>query len=258
MNDLPANGDQSGDQPIILDVPAKSMLATPIVWLIDIVIGAAIALLVVFAIGKYRDNDKPSTAPTTTATPTAITQPRTTVPPGTGGPKMAIDVAKKYTATIDTNYGQIVVELDAQNAPTGTNNFVTLARKGFFDNTTIHRTVGNFVIQGGSPDGSGNGGPGYTMQAESPKTPYKLGDIAYAKTAQDPPGSAGSQWFIVTGSTAALDQTIANGSYDYAKFGRVVKGLDVATTIEKLAPPTAEGGPPTKAVKVNKVTITEA
>ena len=271
MNDVPVDGElgepfadettvaepAATEAPTIVDVPATSKLATPIVWLIDIVIGAAIALLVVFAIGKYRDrNDTATTAITTAAPQTQTTG--STAKPGTGGPPMVIDTAKKYTATIATNYGKILIELDAKNAPTGTNNFVVLARKGFFDNTTIHRTVANFVIQGGSPDGSGNGGPGYTMQAESPKSPYKLGDIAYAKTGNDPAGSASSQWFIVTGSTASLDQTIANGAYAYARFGHVVDGLEVAEKIEALAPPTAEGGPPTKPVKVNKVTISEA
>ena len=132
----------------------------PFVWLIDIGIGALVALLVVFVIGKIRQDDSPSKNQTNTGT---------------------FQTTKRYSARIETTLGTIVVALD-QSTPKGTGNFVTLARKGFYNGLTFHRVVTNFVVQAGDPAGNGSGGPGYSIAAEPPTTPYSLGDVAYAKT----------------------------------------------------------------------------
>lgn len=165
-------------------------------------------------------------------------------------PAMKIDQAKTYTATFETSEGTIVAELDAKTAPVATNNFVSLARDGFYDGTNFHRIVKDFMIQGGDPKGDGTGGPGYTVTGEVPTDNYPEGSLAAAKTAAEAPGTMGSQFFIVTGSQGA---TLPN---DYARFGKVTEGMDVAKAIEGFG--TVESaGTPTKQVVIKKVTITE-
>ena len=157
----------------------------------------------------------------------------------------------EYLATITTNFGVIKVELDAQNAPIGVDHFVKLARKGFYDGLTWHRAATDFVIQGGDPNGDGSGGSRSSVVAEVPTDNYPLGSIAAAKTGTDPAGTFGSQFFIVTGSQGA---TLPN---DYARFGIVVEGLDVAQKIEALAPATGDG-PPTQPATIDSIKITRS
>src|SRR5919197_3924861 len=110
---------------------------------------------------------------------------------------MTVDANKKYTATIDTSCGKITIELDPKAAPKTVNNFVFLANQKFFDGLTFHRVVKDFVIQGGDPQGTGSGGPGYEFADELPKDGYKLGSLAMANSG---PNTNGSQFFIVTGN----------------------------------------------------------
>ena len=176
-----------------------------------------------------------------------------------GAPEMQIDPAKTYTATIRTSCGDIVVALDAANAPNGVNNFVALANAGFYDGTTFHRAVPDFVIQGGDPNGDGTGGPGYSVETELPPDGYQQGELAWAKTGVDPAGTAGSQFFVVTGAddseSVAFLNDDSSGSYLYGAFGSVVEGLDVALTIESLS---AGDGPPAIPVYVYGIDITES
>jgi cyclophilin family peptidyl-prolyl cis-trans isomerase len=148
---------------------------------------------------------------------------------------------KSYFATIDTAKGPIELELWPDLAPKHVNSFVFLAREGFFDGLTFHRVVDNFVIQGGDPTGSGNGGPGYSLpgefHADNP-VPHRAGTLAMARTSD--PNSAGSQFYIVT--TDGAGPTQLNGQYTV--FGHVVKGMDVVKTIKQ-------------GDVMNKVTITE-
>ncbi len=162
-------------------------------------------------------------------------------------PKMTIDPDKQYSATIDTSEGTIEVALDPKTAPVATNNFVFLARKGFYNGTTIERAAKDFVIQGGS---RGQKAPGYTVIGEVPTDNYPLGSLAAAKTQTAPAGTFGSTFFIVTGAGGA---TLPN---DYARWGTVTAGLDVAQKIESYAPTTGDGAPTTD-VTIKKVTITE-
>jgi cyclophilin family peptidyl-prolyl cis-trans isomerase len=158
-------------------------------------------------------------------------------------PPMTIDRSARYRATMVTSCGTIVIALDAKAAPLTVNNFVFLARKGFYDGLTFHRVVKGFVIQGGDPAGDGTGGPGYEFRDELPSDGYPLGSVAMANSG---PNTNGSQFFIVTG-TASLPN-------DYSRFGRVVTGLAVARKIESLADPNGDEKP-IQTVWIDSVTI---
>jgi cyclophilin family peptidyl-prolyl cis-trans isomerase len=166
-------------------------------------------------------------------------------------PPMTIDPAKKYTATMDTSCGKMVIELDAKNAPVGTNNFVFLAREKFYDGLTFHRIIKDFVIQGGDPKGDGTGGPGYDVPAEPPKDKFKIGDLAAAKSGADPPGTMGSQFFVITGSRGAA---LPN---EYARFGTVTDGVKVAQKLESFASGKPDDSP-TRTLYILSVTIAES
>jgi cyclophilin family peptidyl-prolyl cis-trans isomerase len=142
-------------------------------------------------------------------------------------PPMSIDVTKKYQATIVTAKGNIVVDLNAAQAPQTVNNFVFLARQGFYDGLTFHRVEPDFVIQGGDPLGTGTGGPGYTVPAEI-GLKHTDGAIAMARLgdqANPTRASSGSQFYITLGAQPNLDG-------QYTVFGQVVSGLDVARKIQ--------------------------
>jgi cyclophilin family peptidyl-prolyl cis-trans isomerase len=168
-------------------------------------------------------------------------------------PPMTIDPAKTYLAELDTSEGQILVGLDAAAAPTSVNNFVFLAREGFYDGLPFHRVSRDFVIQTGAPGGDPSGGPGYSVETELPANGYEVGSVAWAKSEQEPAGTAGSQFFIVTGAGVS---GINNPPYLYGTIGKVTGGMDVAEKIASYVPENGDGEPTTP-VKVNKVTITE-
>jgi cyclophilin family peptidyl-prolyl cis-trans isomerase len=162
-------------------------------------------------------------------------------------PKMTIDPARSYTATLATSCGDIDVALDAKRTPETVNSFVFLARKGFYDGLTFHRIANSIdVIQGGDPSGDGTGSPGYVLKDElSGDERYTRGAVAMANSGPD---TAGSQFFIVTGPGA--EQLPA----DYTVFGSVSGGLDVATEIQGLP---VNGETPTQKIYIDKVTIAE-
>jgi len=141
-----------------------------------------------------------------------------------------------------------------------TDSFAGLVRDGFYDGLTFHRVVPDFVLQGGDPEGNGAGGPGYDVTQAPPESyVYAKGDVAMAKLPSDPAGTAGSQFFVVTGkSTEALSQKVG-GEYQYGAFGKVTSGLANAEKIMSLAP-VAEGGDgaPTLPMYIFKVTIDES
>ena len=140
-------------------------------------------------------------------------------------PPMGIDVSKKYIATIITAKGDIVVELDPIAAPQTVNNFVYLANNGFYDGLTFHRVEPGFVIQGGDPQGNGQGGPGYGLPPEI-KLPHVDGAIAMARTGGDPATtpSSGSQFYITNGAQPNLDG-------QYTAFGKTIKGMEIVKLI---------------------------
>ena len=142
-------------------------------------------------------------------------------------PETVINTSKSYTATIDTDKGQIVAELAAKDVPRTTNNFVFLACAGFYDGLIFHRVVREpspFVIQGGDPRGNGSGGPGYAIPDEfSPTWKHGLGALAMANSG---PNTNGSQFYITLSPQPGLDNR-------YSVFGRVTAGLDVAEAIRQ-------------------------
>lgn len=154
---------------------------------------------------------------------------------------------KKYTAVVATSCGTFEIELDSKQAPRTGGSFVTLAREGFYNGLGFHRIVTGFVIQGGDPRGTGAGGPGYTIREPPPEdVVYSEGVAAMAKTATDPPGTSGSQFFIVTSDDAQLDPV-------YALLGKVTKGLDVVHRIELT--PAGPDEQPVQPIVIRKVTI---
>ena len=139
-------------------------------------------------------------------------------------PPVSIDATKLYEATISTSRGKIVLCLQPQLAPNTVNNFVVLARNHFYDALTFHRVEAMFVIQGGDPTGSGNGGPGYSFADEPVHNLYVDGAVAMANSG---PNTNGSQFFICTGSQCQSLQP------QYNLFGKVESGLDVAQKVQK-------------------------
>ena len=137
-------------------------------------------------------------------------------------PAHEIDDTKRYRATIETDRGRIVLELDPQLAPTTVNNFVALARRGYYDGLTFHRVVPEFVVQGGCPEGTGRGGPGYRFADEPVRGEYTLGAVAMANAG---PGTNGSQFFI------CIDDCRSKLAKSYNLFGHVTEGVDVAQAV---------------------------
>lgn len=163
-------------------------------------------------------------------------------------PAMTIDAKKSYTATIETPRGNIVIKLRPDIAPQTVNSFVFLAREGFYDGLTWHRVLADFMAQGGDPTGTGSGGPGYHIPGEfTDKILFDgPGKVAMARTAD--PNSAGSQFFITTAACTWLNK-------QYAIFGEVTSGLDVALSIPLRDPQGRTSGP---GEAMRKVTISES
>ena len=172
---------------------------------------------------------------------------------GLRAPRKRLDGGTTYTATVDTNCGTFAIEIDQEESPRTAASFVALARDGFYDGLGFHRVVPGFVVQGGDPQGDGSGGPGYkTRDRPSDDVVYSEGVVAMAKGGQEPAGTAGSQFFVVTGADAGLPP-------DYAVLGKVVRGMDAVKRIEAQAPPDQPqfDGPPADPVVMSSVKITE-
>jgi cyclophilin family peptidyl-prolyl cis-trans isomerase len=192
-------------------------------------------------------------APTEEAAPAGCEPAEEPAPKGEGNlknPKAQLDPAKTYVATVSTNCGDFEITLDAKRAPKTGGSFKALADKGFFDDTTFHRIVSGFVIQGGDPKGDGTGGPGYSVTEAPPQDlVYEKGIVAMAKTGAEPAGTSGSQYFVVTAEDAGLPP-------DYALLGKVTAGQDV---VDKIG--VAETDPatekPLEPVVISSVKVTE-
>ena len=161
-------------------------------------------------------------------------------------PEMAIDPERRYTATMTTSKGTIVIELDPVAAPRTVNSFVFLARENFYDGVTFHRVIPGFVLQGGDPEGTGRGGPGYRFPDELPKAGrYQVGSLAMANAGPD---TNGSQFFIISGPDGVALPP------QYSLFGAVVKGGDVVAAIDAVG---TRSGNPSERVVIESVTIEE-
>jgi peptidyl-prolyl cis-trans isomerase B (cyclophilin B) len=165
---------------------------------------------------------------------------------GATAPKERLDPERTWTLTFDTSCGTFVVTLDLDSAPATAASLVSLAKSGFYDDTVFHRIVPGFVIQGGDPTQTGTGGPGYsTVDTPVSGATYTKGVVAMAKTADEPAGTAGSQFFVVTGDDVGLPP-------EYAVVGTVTDGLDVVERIGALGDPATEQ--PLQPVVVRSVT----
>ena len=161
-------------------------------------------------------------------------------------PDLTIDTDKTYSATLETSKGEIVIDLDAGRSPLTVNNFVFLARDGFYDGVIFHRVIENFMIQGGDPTGTGSGGPGYRFRDETDgEGSYSRGTVAMANAG---PNTNGSQFFIC--------HTDARLPHSYTIFGKVGSGLDAMDAIATTD--TDNGDRPREDVVIIKVTITES
>ena len=200
------------------------------------IIGALIMIGSVGGAGMMAGSRRSSTAPqtvtpeataeaTAAATPegTPAAEPTAATQRYSGPPAMTIDTNKSYFAVIHTDKGDIRVELFAQQAPQTVNNFVFLARDGFYNGLTFFWVKPDFVAQTGDPEDTGRGGPGYTIPDENSGQPFQAGTLGMAEKG-DEPNSAGSQFFITL-----TDQPQLNG--ESTSFGRVVEGMDVLLSL---------------------------
>jgi peptidyl-prolyl cis-trans isomerase B (cyclophilin B) len=208
---------------------------------------AAIAVAVVAAILISRGGG--SAEATTAATSTGGCKKVAAPPPKKvklKAPKQTVKPGEELTAVVQTSCGTFEIALDTKRAPKTTNSFAYLAEQGFYDDLTFHRIVPGFVIQGGDPLGDGTGGPGYSVEEKPPPNlSYTKGTVAMAKTSAEPPGTSGSQFYVVTAPDAGL-------SPEYALVGKVSSGYSVVKRIEE------QGGAdekPKQTVLIEKVTI---
>ncbi len=164
-----------------------------------------------------------------------------------GPPPMIIDPGKRYTAELVTSKGTMTIALDPVAAPKTVNNFVFLARWHYFDGIVFHRIIPGFVLQGGDPQGTGTGGPGYRFEDELPPAGrYEVGSLAMANAGPD---TNGSQFFVISGADGVRLPP------QYSLFGKVVKGLDVVAAIDAVG---SRSGKPSERVVIESVTVTEA
>ncbi len=196
--------------------------------------GLVLAGVGLAACGGSSDGGK-STTPGASATGALAQCQRTGEKQFTTAPPMIIDPQKSYTATIQIEKGNIVLELFAKDAPITTNNFVFLACKGYYDGVTFHRVIPGFVAQGGDPTGTGAGGPGYSIPDEKGARGFDVaGLLSMAKAG---PNTTGSQFFITYAPEPGLNA-------DFTVFGQVTSGMDVLQSITPRNPQSTPNAPP--------------
>lgn len=239
-------------------------------WGITIVVGLGLVVGIA-ALGGAFSSEEPSSeasveagdasAENTSASETETSEPSVECPPADGSanqqqsfdnaPPICIDADASYSAEIVTNKGTLVVELDQSRAPLAVNNFVTLARYHYFDNTECHRIIPGFMAQCGDPTATGTGGPGYRFADELPEAgEYQIGSLAMANSGPD---TNGSQFFIISGATGV------NLPPNYTLFGQVTEGLDsTLPALDAAGNPESNGVPPLEQVIIESVTIIEA
>ena len=212
-----------------------------------LVLAVALALSLVAAGCGGDDDDGSATAGSGECESVEAPSPRE--PEEREAPSAPIDASKTYSLVVETSCGSFTIGLDLERAPNTSASLVALAGDGYFDDTSFHRVVPDFVIQGGDPTGSGSGGPGYqTFDAPPSGAQYVKGVVAMAKTELDPPGTSGSQFFVVTGENIGLPA-------DYAIVGEVTEGIETVERIEALG----EGdGPPSQPVVIETITVEES
>ena len=213
-----------------------------------LILPAAIALLALaFFTSRGEDEGDETDVATSEGCPAAGGESTRTTAFATAPPN-CIDPEKTYTAEVATTKGTFTITLDPERAPQTVNSFVFLARHRFYEGVLFHRIIPGFVVQGGDPQGTGSGGPGYEFADELPEAgEYKIGSVAMANSGPD---TNGSQFFVITG-----DQGVQLPP-SYSLFGQVTEGMDVVQALEAVGTPGA--GTPTEEVKIEEVTIHEA
>jgi peptidyl-prolyl cis-trans isomerase B (cyclophilin B) len=218
--------------------------------------------LVLAACGGDDDSSGDSSNPAKTTTTAQADQKQGTCrdveqpAPRDGGhqkkPAQPLSRSKAYDVTLETTCGSFAIRLDQKTSPNAAASFAALARSAFFDDTIFHRIVPGFVIQGGDPTVTGSGGPGYSTRDKVPaNAKYGPGVVAMAKAGNEPAGTAGSQFFVVTGEGSGLTP-------DYALLGKVIKGMDAVRAIGELGDPASGGtGTPLQSVVIEKATVRE-
>jgi peptidyl-prolyl cis-trans isomerase B (cyclophilin B) len=212
-------------------------------------------VLLVFAGCGGGDDDSDSGSTTTASGATTAAGCREVDPPepkqeGGGTKETELPSGKKSELVVETNCGNFTIELDEKASPKTVASVAGLAEQGFYDDTTFHRIIPGFVIQGGDPTATGTGGPGYaTVDTPAETTQYTKAVVAMAKTPTEAPGTSGSQFFIVTGADAGLPP-------EYAVIGKVTEGLDVVEKIGKLGDAATEE--PTEVVVISKMRLEDA
>jgi peptidyl-prolyl cis-trans isomerase B (cyclophilin B) len=167
-------------------------------------------------------------------------------------PTLKLNPTRRYVVNLSTNCGTIQIQLDVRRAPLTTASFAYLVSSGFYNELTFHRVAAGFVIQGGDPNGDGSGGPGYKIVEPPPANmAYTLGTVAMAKTSSDPPGTSGSQFFIVTAADAPLPP-------QYALVGNVVGSFAGVERISKLPTDPAQDGAPRTPVVISRATVSSS
>jgi peptidyl-prolyl cis-trans isomerase B (cyclophilin B) len=160
--------------------------------------------------------------------------------------KQVLKPGEEATVVVETSCGSFEIALDTKRAPKTANSFAFLAEEGFYDDLTFHRVAPGFVIQGGDPEGTGSGGPGYTVdEPPPPNLSYTKGIVAMAKSSADPPGRSGSQFYVVTAPDAGLPP-------EYALVGKVSEGYDVVEKIDALGTPEEK---PKQTVLIEEMTV---
>lgn len=213
-----------------------------------------VLLALAFAVGCGGDDD--SSSPDTEAAAPAsngckdVDQPQPRDGGGQKKPKAKLDPSKRYDLTLTTSCGKMTIRLDVKTSPNATASFVSLARSGYFDDTIFHRIVPGFVIQAGDPTVTGGGGPGYkTVDKPPANTTYGKGAVAMAKGPTEPSGTAGSQFYVVTGDSSQLPP-------EFAVLGKLVKGQAVADRIGRLGDPSSgDQGTPLQSIVIENIKI---
>jgi peptidyl-prolyl cis-trans isomerase B (cyclophilin B) len=216
-------------------------------WIILIVFAAIIAVVVgVILISRSGGSDNSTTTAAAGADGCKQVQAPQPKQVSLQAPKQTLKQGEEATAVVQTSCGTFEIALDTQRAPKTANSFAYLSEEGFYDDLTFHRIVPGFVIQAGSPSNTSTGGPGYTVVEKPPANlAYTKGTVAMAKSSAEPPGSSGSQFYVVTGADAGLPP-------EYALVGKVSEGLDVVERIGKLGTPSEK---PKQTVLIEKITI---
>jgi peptidyl-prolyl cis-trans isomerase B (cyclophilin B) len=230
-------------------------------------VGPSLAALCLLLAGCGSGSSRPSNGSSTSATPNsstasaaasggypagchAVAAPSLRASESLPRPTLRLDPARPYTVRLRTNCGEIDIALAVRQAPMTTASFTSLVRRGFFDGLTFHRVVPGYVIQGGDPAGNGSGGPGYqVIEAPPASLRYTPGTVAMAKTASDPSGASGSQFFIVTG---AQGEALAP---QYALVGHVVRGRAATAAIGTIATNPPGDGAPVVPVVIDRASV---